>query len=267
MTTRIFRDILRELASFGDLPLPDFQTTHSTSQKRDRSYDSSPSQDGAGSASASSPDAETNRPLRPIPKPRARNTLPTTSSQVPQVVNAAVVDASTATSSQLQPPPPPQPAEWHLPNPSFASASTSSVPQDPQWYYPLPSQPQNSGAFTSTLPADPGASSYTIGGVILPSFFPVLDPNFNNTLSNSGGASWVNHAPQPDLYSSLQMNGGTGQMAGIPGDPMMSIPQGGNVEGMNNGFAEADVQAFLGGDELGMWQAAPGGFECVIFFL
>ncbi|KAF9507697.1 hypothetical protein BS47DRAFT_1377865 [Hydnum rufescens UP504] len=252
-------DILRELASFGDLPLPDFKVPNSTAQKRDRSYESSSSQDGAGSsASASSPDADTNRPLRPIPKPRVRNSIP----QLPEaspVAHPPTTDTSSATSYQI----PPHPTEWPQSNhPEYAPPPTSSTPSGQQWYYSLPGKtPGGTGSFPSTQPIDSGASHYTIGGIILPSFFPDVDPNFNGTLSNNGEV-WGHGAPQPDVYSNLQMNGGPGQMSGIPsgvvgGDPTMPNLQ---AEAMN-GFQASDVQAFLGGDELGMWQAAPGGFE------
>lgn len=322
-------DILRELASFGDLPIPELSIqaggTQSSLQKRDRSYASSSS-----SQNASSPESVNEpRQIRPIAKSRGR--LSGASVILPSGMPPPGLANPTSPVYAAHPSPPGatyQPAlttarEWspsssqyssnggsmyfsqHLGSqdslsapPSLGSTGTSAgvglgrPGLTTSWFGGTnPFATNDSGNMTGIPPQ---SSTRLYGeGTSFPAFFPtdpsVFDPSLNSAAtagqppvtSSSGpprqlpSTHWKFQGPPAIIAASAaaQAAAAANPIADVYENGLLSnrlgyldtsgLPHQQDMEGASLGLDGLDAQAFLGGDELGMWQAAPGGFEYV----
>src|SRR5258707_12354291 len=177
----LYRDILRELASFGDLPLPEFRPP-TTAQKRDRDYH------------PSSADTSPFGPPLPVDAPRPRKSLPKGRAKAP----------SSDTQQSAVPLPYPIPPEIHLTDPYQIPLPEPSAPLrdlaslDPSTFQHLPEQTQtwydpNLASFANLVPptSENGANTgYSVSETDLPSYFPVVEPAYESDPPSSNLPAW-----------------------------------------------------------------------------
>lgn len=245
-----FRDILYELATVGDLPLP--KSTPPASNKRERDADSPAS---ATPTSSNSPSA-----LTPdFPRNIAGSRRVTTSTQGRQYP------------SQQQMPQQPlqmkheQQSILTLPVYSDELArlplhAQNQPPMDPsQWFNPnlTPSTPSTSTGLHSQ-------ASYPQPDINMPSSF-----SMDSLLYEQMGLNYA--SPFAQTTSSASSLSQSAFLSGTPGGSMFTM--GGEIDPQQMSMLpgrfpsanlNANAQALIDSDTIAMWSNAPTGFECVI---
>ena len=254
------RDILRELASFGDLPLPESRPP-TTSQKRDWDYEASST--NLSPFVPPSP-VDVHRPHKPLPKGRAK--APLSDTQQP----ATNVSCPTPPEAPLCDP-------YQLPLPeslrdlgSFNPSTFQHLPEQTQpWYDPTLTPFGNLVPSTSESQAN---AVYSVDESNLPSFFPAVDSAFGNDPSNSDPLPAWNGTQQPQTYTSTNGFDTYTQptvdtvVHRTSGPGPVSVNSHGGLPiniGTQSNFSGLETQAHAT-DSLGIWQGVPRGFEYVL---
>ncbi|KAF8339841.1 fungal-specific transcription factor domain-containing protein [Cantharellus anzutake] len=259
-------DILRELASFGDLPLPEYPPP-STSQKRDRDYD--PSSTGTILLDSASPPEDILRSYKPLPKSKTK--IPSNDE-----LQQSVVAMSHPTSG---PPEVPLTQPYQVPFPesstqfaqldSFVPSTLQHLPEQTQTWYDV-----NPTEFVPLVPPShmsEGAIGYTMAATEPNAFFPNLETHLGDVPPTSSDAIplWNRTEPLPQLYPPTDLFGsyipppidtGTQEVPISVGMPVNShgvLPS--NI-GVRTDLSVSDAQIFSS-ESLGIWQGVPRGFE------
>lgn len=209
-----FSDILRELASFGDLQLKNSaaQPTH----KRDREQELSPDSAASGEPSSAAMD-ESSRPRKPIPRAKGSNNVPIPSRQTQGPLPTS--SSSASLSSMHQSPPvfdtPPSnagPSQPQQPPPNFIAAAAVAAGLNPdanpfEWNPSMVGTSANAG-----VPLGVGMNGMGIG----------------MGMNNMGGYDMMMNnfgAGMPPVNAAMFSPGAAGRGQGWYG-PRAGVPQG-----------------------------------------
>lgn len=247
-----FRDILYELATVGDLPLPN--STPPASNKRERNADSpaSATPTSSNSPSASTPDfprniagsrrvtTSTQGRQPPSQQQMPQQALPMKHEQQSILTLPVYSDELGRLPLHVQNQPPMDPSQWFNPNltPSMPSTSTG-----------LHSQ-----------------ASYPQPDINMPSSF-----SMDSLLYEQMGLNYA--SPFAQTTSSASSSSQSAFLSGNPGGSMFTM--GGEIDpqqmsmlpGRFPSNMNANAQALIDSDTIAMWSNAPTGFECVIGLL
>ncbi|KAG5645114.1 hypothetical protein DXG03_006928 [Asterophora parasitica] len=237
-----YKDIMYELASMGDLPLP---SSSPASNKRDRDADESPASSSAQTSnSPSSAGADSTAPRMIAGSQRVQS-------------HAQLVHPSPQVNQQASCPLPLYSNELgrypiHTQQPEVPTQSGASQQELPQAFWDTLGSP--SGDATTSTSAD--SYSQTAPAVTFP--FPM--DLFSSYLAESGfDGSFV----QPQAaYDTGNLGGGA-----VPAQPPHTVTHMGSGNGLYDGSATLNPsQTPLDNDTVAMWSNAPSGFEYVELF-
>jgi len=251
-------DILRELASFGEIPLPDV-SPRPKAQKRGRSFENSSLSPKAASSHAT-PDPEPY--LRLIANLQNASTVPTLkrpSPTAPYIQGSPPQDWMTASAFDRIPSTQASTySDLPVPISGYGSVLQNDQEQQVQGYPPIsvggaflhsPKNPGSTGDFlasTLRLPQGPQQPVYS-------QFFPVnpdtMSRNEQASVWNNGAASLFGS----DLHATGSQGGVVDTFTGEGVDQNQPLPTGEQVM-----YREGNVEPFFGGIESGMWQGVPG---------
>ncbi|OBZ66208.1 hypothetical protein A0H81_13860 [Grifola frondosa] len=243
------RDILYELASVGDLPLP--QSSPAASNKRDRDSDSP----------ISTPATASTAPPSSAPTPASTANLVPPADNVPRSIAGSRRVSTSATASsapspyaqppQLQPPPPPPPQPQprvFLHSPNIPPNATSCLARDNTFSLPIHSDE------LGHICAPRGAAGRAFYGRQ-----PAAGPEY--PVGSIDDSLDVLHAALCLRRGLLDYADAPTRPAGIPADaPALQTMQDANIGPPFPAGAGEDMSSFTD-NTLAMWSAAPTGFE------